>query len=193
MLKRLLPDIIPFPGITRLPEGGGAGWDKAQLKPREPRQKVMIKARMRAAASWNDVCILDISVRGLSMQAAAPPRRGTYVEIRCGHHAIMARVVWTKHHRFGARTQDPLVLDDIIHHSGRSAPVTPGATAGQPFDRRRAPRTQAERHEHSRILSRAMEFAAIGIFAASAAMATFGAVAATLQQPLQEASAVLGR
>jgi len=145
----------------------------------------MIKARMRVAAAWNDVCILNISPRGLSVQAASPPPRGTYLEIRRGAHEITARVIWSGHHRFGVHTQDELAIDDIINHPDRST-EDPVATP----DRRHARRTAATRHDDSRMLSRAMEFAVIGIFAASAAVATFGTVTEVLR-PLSGLSAAL--
>lgn len=66
------------------------------VKPREERQKVMIKARMRTGVSWHDVCILNLSAHGVGLQAAEPPARGTYVEIRRGPHVIVARVAWSK-------------------------------------------------------------------------------------------------
>ena len=152
----------------------------------------MINARMRIGASWNDVCILNISARGLSMQAAAAPPRGTYLEIRRGDHEIMACVIWANDHRFGVRTQDLLVIDDIIHQPNRLAASPAGAAAGIPIlDRRRSRCGSAERHEISRMLSRSMEFAVMGMFVASAALVTFDFVADALQRPLADASAAL--
>lgn len=150
----------------------------------------MISARMRIGATWNDVSILNISPRGLSMQASVPPPRGTYLEIRRGEHEIMACVMWANHHRFGVRTQDLLVIDDIIHQPNRSTAETAPVVAV--LKRGRSWRT-SERHETSRMMSRAMEFAIIGIFAASAAVVTFGIVAEALQRPLADATAALSR
>lgn len=42
----------------------------------------MIKARIRVGASWHDVCILNLSRRGVGIQSADPAGSGTYVEIR---------------------------------------------------------------------------------------------------------------
>ena len=149
----------------------------------------MIKARMRVGAAWNDVCILDISPRGLAMQAAAPPPRGTYLEVRRGDHEILARVVWVNRHRFGVRTQDVLAIEQIVSRPDLSAP-TP--CADEPIaERRGSQRSAAERHEASRLLSRAMEFAFLSVFAASAAVVTFSAAAEALHRPLAKASAAL--
>jgi hypothetical protein len=149
----------------------------------------MIKARIRVGATWNDVCILNISPRGLSMQASAPPPRGTYLEVRRGAHEIMACVMWANHHRFGVRTQDVLPIEHIINHPDRAGAAH---CSDEPIpERRHSPRSAAERHETSRMLSRAMEFAVIGLFAASAAVVTFSTVADALQTPLADASAAL--
>ena len=163
-----------------------------KLKSREPRQKVMIQAQMRIGASWNQVCILNISPRGLSMQAAAAPPRGTYLEIRRGDHEIMACVMWANHHRFGVRTQDSLVVDDIIHHPKRSEAALAEAAASRAVAVRTASRRKVtERLDHSRMLSRAMEFAVIVMFVGAAAVVTFTAVAEALNRPLAEASLAL--
>ena len=152
----------------------------------------MIKARMRIGASWDDVCILNISSRGLSMQTAAPPPRGTYLEVRRGDHEIVACVMWANHHRFGVRTQDLLVIDDIISQPDHLAAAPAGTAAGALTpDRRRSPRSAVERHEKSRMVSRAMEFAVMGIFAVSTAVVIFGTVAETLQRPLAKVTAAL--
>lgn len=149
----------------------------------------MIKARMRVGASWNDVCILNISPRGLAMQASAPPPRGTYLEVRRGDHEITARVMWVNRHRFGVRTQDVLAIEQIVNRPDLSAALP---CAEEPVvERRRWQRSAAERHETSRLLSRAMEFAVLSIFAASAAVITFSAAAEALHRPLAKASAVL--
>ena len=165
-----------------------------KLKSREPRQKVMIQAQMRIGASWNEVCILNISQRGLSMQATAAPPRGTYLEIRRGDHEIMACVMWANHHRFGVRTQDALVVDDIINHPKRSAAASADAAASKAVAvRATSQRKVTERLDHSRMLSRAMEFAVIVMFAGSAAVVLFSAVAEALKRPLADVSSALTR
>lgn len=146
---------------------------------------------MRTGASWHDVCILNISARGLLLQAAAPPERGTYLEVRRGQHEILARVVWSKNQRFGVRTQDVLAIDEIIRCADQPAPAVKRSSDGVFVDRRTARRSTAQRHEDSRMLSRAIEFGVLGLFAASAAVATFGTVSDVLHQPLAKASAAL--
>ena len=71
------------------PRGTARVRKAASVKPREERQKVMIKARMRSGASWHDVCVLNVSLHGVGIQTAEAPARGTYVEIRRGPHVIV--------------------------------------------------------------------------------------------------------
>ena len=123
------------------------------------------------------------------MQASAPPPRGTYLEVRRGDHEITACVMWVNHHRFGVRTQDVLAIEHIINRPDLCA-AAPSAD-GLIGDRRRAQRSASERHDSSRLLSRAMEFAVMGVLAVSAAVVTFSAVAEALERPLAEASAAL--
>ena len=161
----------------------------AAVKTREERQKVMIKARMRSGVSWHDVCVLNLSPHGVGIQVAEPPARGTYVEIRRGSHVIVARVAWSKGHRAGLRSQDPIFIQSIV----KDTAATPPQVAGQPVERRRAPRTaQQQRHDRSRVLGRAMEFVCFALVAGAVALTAFGSVEQALARPLSQISAALG-
>lgn len=160
------------------------------MKPREDRQKVMIKARMRNGASWHDVCILNVSLRGLGIQSAEPPGHGAYVEIRRGTQAIIARVVWSKGHRAGLRAQDAIFIRGLVNDNLGAQP--PQITQGVLVDRRRAPRASQQNHDHSRVIGRIMEFACLALFAGALAVSAFGAVEQTLAQPISQITAALG-
>ena len=160
------------------------------MKPREDRQKVMIKARMRADAMWHDVCIVNVSLHGLGIQSAEAPERGTYVEICRGTQAIIARVAWSKGHRAGLRSQDAIFIRALINDNAAAPP--PRVVLGRPVDRRRAPRSLQQKHDHSRLLGRAMEFACLALFFGLVAVVAFGAVETALAAPLSQISAVLG-
>ena len=162
----------------------------AFVKPREERQKVMIKARMRSGVSWHDVCILNLSVHGVGIQAADPPARGTYVEIRRGSQVIVARVAWSKGHRAGLRSQDAIFISAVVNDIG-SAASAPRVIGGTAIERRSAPRTTAQRHDGSRLIARTMEFACFGLAAAAVALTAFGSVEQALAQPLSQISAAL--
>lgn len=152
----------------------------------------MIGARMRVGASWVDVCILNISPRGLGMQCAVAPTRGSYVEVRRGAHVMIGCVAWSNGHRFGLRTQDLLVIDTIIREPDKSASNDPGPpAAARPIERRARPRTTQDRHDGSRTIGRALEFACVAVFGISAALVVFQSVAQALGQPLAQVSSAL--
>lgn len=149
------------------------------MRAREPRQKVLIEARVRCGASWSDACILNLSSRGMLMQAERAPTRGSYLEIRRGSQVVVARVVWSNAYRFGVRTQDIVSADQLIRDP---APTT--KTGASP-ERRREPRPLATRHDASRRRSRAIEFctfAVLGVVGASMATAAVGEL---LSEPLE--------
>jgi hypothetical protein len=149
----------------------------------------MIRARMRSALSWHDVCILNLSRRGLGIQSAEPPARGTYVEIWRASQIVLARVMWAKGHRAGLQSQDAIAVRALI----RDDPADDrGPQREYPkVERRRAQRRVQERHDRSRIASRAIEFACFGLVAAVFALTVFGTVEEALAQPLAQVRKVL--
>ena len=84
------------------------------FKPRESRQKVVLPARMRAGAGQVEVCIRDISTRGMLLQASVPPARGTYVEIVRPGGSVTGRVVWSKHHKFGIEARGKICIRAML-------------------------------------------------------------------------------
>lgn len=149
----------------------------------------MIRARMRAGASWADACILNLSPRGMGLQAASPPGRGSYVELRRGHHVIVARVMWTNGHRFGIRSQDMIPVDSVISEPDLSAANDEAPPPA--IERRTAPRF-TERHDGSRSLSRTIQFGFVLILGASAGFTLFDGVRQAFARPLASATAALG-
>ena len=158
------------------------------MKPRDPRHKVLIRARLKAGPEWHDTCILNISSRGMLMQAAEPPVRGSYLEIRRGALLIVAKVVWTRHHRFGVRTQDVLPIEAII--ADVAAPVIgEGVRVGE---RRRARRQQLPAEQRSRHQGRMIEFGFAVALVLGGAVFAVSEIHALLAAPVDIASAALG-
>lgn len=145
---------------------------------------------MRLSATWLDVCILNISSRGMQLQSARWPARGAYVEIRRGPHVIVGRVAWAKHHRFGIRAQDVLFVDAIVAEPTDTA-AQGGPVPYVPAERRVAPR-RPKSADRSRLVGRAMEFACFGCLAAAGATALYGAAHDALAAPLASVSNALG-
>lgn len=159
------------------------------MKPREPRRKVLIEARLRQDRGWSSARILNLSPRGVCASAPQAPPRGSYIEICRGTHRIVARVVWVKDDQFGVRAQDVIAVESII-----KGLEPPPAAANPDNDRRfdlRQP-TSEEQHEHSRRWSRRLEFAAVTAFACAAAFLAFDTVRETLSKPLRQVEASLG-
>lgn len=159
------------------------------MKPREQRRKTLIRARMRCAAGWTDVCIVNLSARGAGLQCASPPASGAYVEIRRGAHVVVARVAWSSGHRFGVRSQDPIAIDALIAEPS-AADARPPAPDSRPVERRARPRTEP-RHERSRHLARTAEFACMALFGAGAAVGIYGVVEEALARPMSAITAAM--
>lgn len=161
------------------------------VKAREERRKVMVKARMRNGAYWHDVCIVNVSTRGLGVQAADPPLRGTYLEICRGRHVIVARVMWSKGHRAGLKSQDSIFVDALVNEPVDAPARSIGC--GRPVERRRVARRVQQRHDQSRLAGRAFEFACFVLMAGALGMTAFGAVEQALANPLSQIEAALAR
>lgn len=152
------------------------------VKPREPRRKVLIDARLRHEAGWGDVLILNLSNRGLMARTPAAPRRGAYVELCRGSYRVVARVIWVKDNAFGAQAQDVIPIEALANGGDGSA-SSPAPPAN---DRRSRPRrTGEDRQERHRLWGRRLQFVAVTAFAAGAAALAFDAVDQALARPLQ--------
>jgi hypothetical protein len=159
------------------------------MKSREPRLTCVIKARMRLDGTWKDVCIRNISSRGMLIQAASELPRGTYVEVYRGRHVIVARVAWSKDHRFGIYTQERLNIDAVLQEPDLSGVnYKEASTTQRSYERReRARPSDADlrwRAERSTFASKALEFACIVMVGASGAAVAFDVVADTLTKPM---------
>jgi Flp pilus assembly pilin Flp len=136
---------------------------------------------MRVEAERVDICIRDISSRGLLLQADAPPPRGTYVEIFLPALTLVARVVWTKDRRFGVATREPMNVAAIINarpivnSSDPRATITPSAALAR-HQKSLTAAAIRQRLERSRRLSTALEFGAVVAFAAVAAIVLASAI-----------------
>jgi len=157
------------------------------MKPREPRHKVLVRARMKVGAGWHDTCILNISSRGMLLQAADPPVRGSYLEIRRGPEVIVARVMWTKTHRFGVKSQDVLSIDAIVANTAL-APIREAVPGGE---RRANTRTRLAAHERSRLQGRVMEYGFAAALAVVVALFAAGEVYQLLARPAEMVTAAL--
>jgi hypothetical protein len=158
------------------------------LKQREPRLNVMIKARVRAGASWSDALILNMSSKGMMVRSDQPLGRGSFLEIRRGPYVIVARVVWADGGRFGIQTQDPVPAANALADPPAAIPAEASISTS---DRRSAARSVQVRHATSRHKGKALEFAAIALVCGLFALLLGGAVADVMAKPLGVAEAAL--
>jgi hypothetical protein len=141
------------------------------FKPRETRQKVVLPARMRAGAGAVDVCIRDVSSRGMLIQAGVPPPRGTYVEILRPGYSVTGRVVWSKHHKFGIQARETIRIAAVLER--RSVP-RPGG--GEPPLNQSGPLRLSPRADPAQLAARARARAALLQYAALGGAVTLGAL-----------------
>lgn len=163
------------------------------MKAREPRTNVVIRARMRTDAMWGEVCLLNLSSRGVLAQAPVPPPRGAYIEFQRGAHVIVARVVWAEKHRFGVWAQDVIAVNDIIVDPGHPEGKRRADHAVSERDQRTTERGRSpgERHEQSRLVGRSMEFCFLVALAVMLAGTAFTLVQQGIAAPMQRVSATL--
>ena len=88
----------------------GSGW----VERRDSRHKVLIRARMRAGGLPVEICINNVSSRGICAMTAAPPPRGTYVELLDTAIPMVGKVVWSGNRRFGIAVQDKIDLPRLV-------------------------------------------------------------------------------
>lgn len=147
---------------------------------------MLIPARLKQDAGWSDICIRDISPKGLLVQGTSPPSRGSYVEIRRGAHVIIAKVAWAKDQQFGLTTQDVVPVDALIHRPdaagfGRS----PAPSNDVRPERRSAPRVSNEQAAaRSRHISAMIQYGFAIVFALACAVALVGFVQDSLHRSL---------
>ena len=88
---------------------------------RAPRRQVLFKTLMRIGRFSTEVCIRDISSRGMLLLAHSPPPIGTYVKINVPALDVGGRVVWTGVRRFGINTRERLDVDAVISRLTQAA------------------------------------------------------------------------
>lgn len=156
------------------------------FRPRAPRRKVVLPAKMRAGAGQVDVCIRDVSARGMLVQAGVPPPRGTYVEILRPGYSVTGRVVWTRQHKFGIEAQATISLAGVLdrrHVASGTGALPPLQQGGA-----RCPRP-ADAAARSRSRGAMLQYALLGGAATLCALA----LAAGLYRGLSETFMVVMR
>lgn len=176
----------------------GTGGDRQGERQREERISVVIPSRMRVDNCWTDVCIRNISSRGLLVASVAPPPLGSYVEIRRGTQIIVARAMWARGQYCGLRSQEKLPVQRIITEPRLTsrpqvAIAAPAPTADRRRDSRRgSPGDIAERQERSRRVASAFQFVVLVAAALGASGWAASSVYTMLASPLTTVEHALG-
>jgi hypothetical protein len=127
---------------------------------------VLIRATMRAGSRGIDVCIRDVSVRGMCVVTARPPPRGTIVEISGPTAPIVGEVIWASERRFGVAVGGRINVPQLLAQRTDSPP--PHEVVPLPaYARGVVPKTRTA--DENRNAGRAMQFlfmALLGIAAA---------------------------
>lgn len=162
------------------------------MKKREPRVKVLVRARMRTRSGWGDVTIHNMSSRGLLAATDEPCKPGTIVEIRRIHHIVVGRVVWQSDGYFGIRTQDPIDIQGIV--SAKPPAEKPQRGDAPTMDDRRAARRvpAAEREAQSRRFAAAFQYVVLILAIGTAAIFAAQYVGSVLSRPFAQVNATLG-
>jgi hypothetical protein len=156
-------------------------------KPRELRRRVKIQARVRATGGWADACILNLSSRGMMINAARPSTiQGNTIELWHGERLVVATVVWRKGTRAGLRSEQRVPVEEILAES--SEPSLQLTAALQPAGYAPA---KADSHDASRFHGRAIEFAGILIVGATLAASAFEMIQRAFALPLFAVRAAL--
>jgi hypothetical protein len=157
-------------------------------KAREPRQVTATPARLNSDGRWQDICIRNISSRGMMVEVQNPPPRGHYLEVRKGGHVIVGRVVWSTGSHVGIVTQERLEVAAVLAEA--KLPPRRRKLDGEPVERRRTPRRD-DRHERSRLIGRFMEYGIVLALGAIGAMVAMYMARAALESPLHQVEAAL--
>jgi hypothetical protein len=156
-------------------------------RPRELRRRVVLPARVRLGSAWSDACILNISSRGMMIQASRGAPQGSIVELERGDQIILARVIWRDGARAGLQVDDQLLVENILSLS-RAPGLQLTAADALLLERRKHPRT----HDVSRLRARTMEFVVIALVAVALSAAALSMVQHAFTQPLAAIEAALG-
>lgn len=159
----------------------GAMTSNGQKDRVEGRTRAVVRAQMRDSQPERDICIIDISTRGLLATAARPPKRGEFVEIVIGRNRLAGQVRWASERRFGLSLQDRVSVIAIME--GGDANV---ALARSPAAKAARSSIFASLLGNSNMFGRLLQLAAIGVAVAGAGLAI---VSLTTQgfEPVQQA------
>jgi hypothetical protein len=154
-------------------------------KPREWRRRVLIPAHIRVGLRWKEAWILNLSSRGMLIRSLDPLTPGSTIELRRSDRLIRASVVWRHGTCAGLRSEERLIVAQILSDSGEAvaAPWSPEIASAQT----QAPPARAD----SRVRGRLLQFAGTAALALVLAVSVVSIAEQALARPLAVVRAAL--
>lgn len=156
-------------------------------RPREDRRRTILPAQVRNGAGWADACILNISSRGLLINARCTAPPGSQIKLRRGGYLLVGRVIWRSANRIGVSSQYPLPVDELISSEAASADL-PALSGTIEIGR---PQQQRKSNDRSRAFSRAVEFLSLVLFGSALAAAAAVHAYQALSNPIEAVNRAL--
>jgi len=95
----------------------------------EPRVRAMVRARLRDREGEREVCIIDVSTRGILATGASPPKRAEIIEISPGNNFLTGEVKWASERRFGIALRERVSVAAMVE--GGKGKVQLASSVGQ--------------------------------------------------------------
>lgn len=149
----------------------------------------MLSARLRAPCGWSNASILNVSSRGLMINATVGALKSGKVELWHGEHVIVGTVVWRKGTRAGLRADERIPVEDIMALSYAPSLQLTAADRWPQKERRKKPRDPHESQQRAR----AMQFVGIAFVGASLAIGGAFMVTEAMSRPMSLVGAALER
>ncbi len=131
----------------------------------EVRTSAAIAATVRTDLGENRGCIRNLSPRGLMLSMENPPKRGDFVDIITGRHALIGQVKWGNDSRAGIRLSEAVDVGSVMLGSAGSFAAKP-----RPVRKTMSAPVAVHSPRDSHIIARQMQFAAVIAFGAFAAL-----------------------
>lgn len=151
----------------------------------EPRTRSAVRACLRDSQSERDICIMNISSRGLLATTARPPRRGEFVELIVGHNRLIGQVKWSSQRRFGMSLRERVSVTALLE--GGSGPIALRRSAAS---RPARAGWLSSLRANPEVLSHFAQYAVMG-FAVLSAAVLIASLAAEGFTPVQQAMTAL--
>lgn len=153
----------------------------------EERTRSTLRALLKDSRSQREICIMDMSTRGLLATTANPPRRGEFVELTIGSNSLAAQVKWSSQRRFGLSLRERVSVAALLE-GGKQSVALKRSRAVRPTRIGLFASLRANPH----VLSRVGQFC---VFAAAAIVAGYFIVSSmeSCFAPLQQAMATVAK